>query len=268
MKKLDQDSALARIVVAKQAALAAQKRRKPYSKLEAEVQGVTPSGGQGFYETLKAPGPRPKLIAEVKKASPSRGLIREDFSLAAINEAYQAAENVVAISVLTEQDHFKGEDAILSFFAEHNTHQKPLLRKDFIFDPYQVLESKLLGAQAFLLIVALLEPDELHQLIDLGQRIGIEPLVEVHDAAELAVATHTKARVIGVNSRDLKTFKVDPAAHDLLKGLDDNYARVAESGIENPAELRRVSAFCDAALVGTHFMAQPDITAAIKELVG
>jgi indole-3-glycerol phosphate synthase len=267
MKNLDANTELYKIIAAKKAYLQEQKQQKSYAQMEQELQSLEPFKGYSFFDALKSKTAKPKIIAEVKKASPSRGTIREDFSLSEINDAYQSNAHVVAISVLTETDYFQGSEETLAFFAAHNTHNKPLLRKDFIFDPYQVLESKLLGAQAYLLIASLLDADELNELIEAGQKIGIEPLVEVHNREELGLAQSTKARVIGVNSRDLKTFSMDPKVHGLLKELDDTYARVAESGIETKEYLQYVSDFCDAALVGSHFMAQENIAEAIEAMV-
>ncbi|HZL08170.1 MAG TPA: indole-3-glycerol phosphate synthase TrpC [Candidatus Dormibacteraeota bacterium] len=262
------DTILDKIVAGKKQYLKGRKLEVTQKKLEAKLGRLTPFDGSGFFETLKAESPRPKLIAEVKQASPSRGVLRESFSPTAINEAYQAAPHVVAISVLTEKDYFLGSEETLSFFARHNTHHKPLLRKDFIFEPYQVMESKLLGARAYLLIASLFDVKELEALVDLGMELGIEPLVEVHDQEELDMAKATKARCIGVNSRDLKTFKVDVKRHELLRELDGSYARVAESGINSPEYLAHLSAFADAALVGSHFMEAGSIEASIEKLVG
>lgn len=258
---------LDKIVAAKKDYLERQKLKQPLAGLRHAITSHKFPAGPGFFETLKADAPRPKLIAEVKQASPSAGVLRRSFSLPDINRAYQTAPQVVAISVLTEREHFRGSEEALAFFAAHNTHHKPLLRKDFIFDPYQVLESKLLGAQAYLLIAALFNANELSKLVDLGLELGIEPLVEVHDEHELKMALATKARCIGVNSRDLKTFEVDNKRHELLRQLDDSYARVAESGISDPEYLAYVSDFADAALVGGHLMAADNIVAAIEKLV-
>lgn len=261
------DSILDKIVAAKKDYLAKRKREKSLAELRRQAAALKPANGPGFFEALKAAEPRPKLIAEVKRASPSAGAFSGSFSLPALNRAYQAAPHVVAISVLTESEHFKGSEDDLVYLAGHNTHQKPLLRKDFIFDPYQVYESKLLGAQAYLLITALLDERELSALVDLGRELGIEPLVEVHDERELATALKTEARCIGVNSRDLKTFKVDNKRHELLRQLDGSYVRIAESGIADGEYLTYLSGFADAALVGGHFMAADNVEAAISKLV-
>jgi indole-3-glycerol phosphate synthase len=254
------------IVATKRAYLEEQKRGKSQAQIEAELADLQPSQSTGFFEALKASQPRPKILAEAKKASPSGGVLREPFDLAEINNAYQAAKNVVAISVITEEPYFRGSDAVLSFFAANNANNKPLLRKDFVFDPYQVVESKLLGARAYLLIASLLDKQELGELVDLGVSHGLEPLVEVHDQQELDMALETNTRCIGANCRDLKTFSTDPSVHNLLKQLDGSYARVAESAIGSPQYLGQLATFSDAALIGTHFMRSADIPAAIEAI--
>ncbi len=256
------------IIATKKKGLARQKLEKPQTQLEAELLVTPGDDGPSFFEALKAESKQPKIIAEVKKASPSAGVLRDPFALADINEAYQAAACVVAISIITEQDYFQGSAGNLIYFAKHNTNHKPLLRKDFLFEPYQVLESKLLGAQAFLLIASLFEQDELQALVELGLHIGIEPLVEVHTPAELAMARQTLARCIGVNSRDLSSFLVQVATHELLSELPDSYARVAESGIDSSERLRSVSNIADAALIGSQFMRSANIAAEIEHMVG
>ena len=268
MKSIDSSTKLYEIIASKKVYLEEQIGVKPTARLEKELESVVPFQGPNFFDALKGQQPNPKLIAEVKKASPSRGVMRSNFSVSDINEAYQSSSNVVAISVLTEKNYFHGSEDILSFFAKNNTHNKPLLRKDFIFDPYQILETKLLGAQAYLLIASLFDsPKELETLITFGQELGLEPLVEVHTKEELELVKATSARVIGVNSRDMKTLTVDNTIHDLLKDIDNTYARVAESGIESGEDLGRVLAYSDAALIGSHFMSQEDITGAIESLV-
>ncbi len=258
---------LDQIIVSKKQYLERRKAQIPLARLEQDLAGTPPSNNLGFYEVLKAPEPNPKIIAEVKKASPSAGVLRDPFVPAEINEAYQTAANVVAISVITERDYFQGSENTLEFFAANNTNNKPLLRKDFIFDSYQILESKVLGAQAYLLIASLFDIDELQALVDHGRSIGIEPLIEVHTVSELKLATATQARCIGVNSRDLKTFKVDIKKHEMLRQLDDSYARVAESGVESAEYLAQVSTYTDAVLIGSHFMSYEHIRKAIDEAV-
>lgn len=257
---------LDKIVADKKASLALQKQQKSLAQLEQEVAKLGAAKTHNFFEALKAKADRPKIIAEAKKASPSAGVFKRDFSLDEINEAYQSADSIVAISIVTETKHFQGSEDFLKYFARHNTHKKPLLRKDFLFDSYQVLESKLLGANAYLLIASLFDEKELAGLIDYGLGIGLEPLVEVHTQEELDMVRRTNARCIGVNARDLKTFKMDLSRHELLKQLDDSYARVAESGIANVRYLKQVSEYSDAALIGTEFMKAKAIIPAMRTL--
>jgi indole-3-glycerol phosphate synthase len=256
------DTVLDKIIADKRAALDKQKQRKSQAALEREVESMDRSDVPGFFDVLKRPGM--KTIAEVKQASPSAGLLRQPFDPAEINQAYQSAEAVAAISVITEEKHFQGSPDTLAYFAAHNKNRKPLLRKDFIFDEYQILESRLLGAQAYLLIAALFDAEELGKLVDFGLARGIEPLVEVHDQAELGMALRTKARCIGVNARDLKDFSLDAGRHQLLRQLDDSYARVAESAIDSPEYLKHLADFADAALIGTAFMKSKDIAKTLE----
>jgi indole-3-glycerol phosphate synthase len=255
------------IVADKKKYLMKQKLKVTQSELDQQRREMPIYDGPGFFDVLKANSPRPKLIAEVKKASPSGGVLRQSFSLEAINEDYQSASNVVAISVITESAHFAGNDESLAFFARHNHNKKPLLQKDFIFDPYQILESKILGAQAYLLIASLFSKNELEDLVAAGIEIGLEPIVEVHDEQELAMAQGTKARIIGVNARDLKTFEINIELHGLLEQLDDSYARIAESGVNSAQYISEVSSYADAVLVGSYLMSQSDIPKAIASLV-
>jgi indole-3-glycerol phosphate synthase len=255
------------IVAARQDTLQRQKNEISFARIEAELAGMRPDPiAPGFYEALKADHAQPKIIAEAKKASPSEGVLREPFSPPEINSAYQAAKNVVAISVLTEQTYFQGNNATLRFFASHNRQHKPLLRKDFITDPYQVAESRLLGAHAYLLIAILFDKHELSELVAAGADYGVEPLVEIRDQQELETALETDARCIGANCRDLRDFSIDRSVHGLLGRLDDSYARVVESAVNTSAYLGKVAAFSDAALIGTHFMRSLDIPATIETI--
>ena len=256
------------IVAAKRQRLSQTKDRAPLKQLKTQLATQPEFKARGFFETLKARQPNVKIIAEVKRASPSAGTLRDPFEVASISQIYQAADNVVAISIVTERDYFEGSDDILSFFAVHNDNQKPLLRKDFIFDPYQIVESKFLGAQAYLLIASLFDASELDDLVRCGLELGIEPLVEVHNPDELAMALHTKARCIGVNSRDLRDFTVDTGTHRLLGAVPKSYARIAESGIGSPEHLQAVSGLADAALIGSQLMRSADMAAEIRHLVG
>lgn len=269
MNNIDPTTKLYKIIESKKAHLEGQKRLKPQAELEAELASLQAFQGPNFFDALKSSQKGPKIIAEVKKASPSKGIINQDFSLLNINEAYQSVANVVAISVLTETDYFQGSDEVLSFFSEHNTNNKPLLRKDFIFDPYQVVETKLLGAQAYLLIASLFETaEELEALIQVGREIGLEALVEVHTHEELELVKATSAQIVGVNCRDMKTLDVNLDVHELLREIDDKCAKVAESGIDNSEYLNQVTSFCDAALIGGHLMEAENIKSAIETLIG
>ena len=207
------------ILASKRLSLEEKKKRLPLEELEQQIKNMSRRETVSLYDAIKSNETKFRCIAEIKKASPSAGVLREQFSVEKINEAYQLASEVVAISVITETDYFHGSDEFLATVANHNTHHKPILRKDFIFDTYQILESKLLGADAFLLIAALFNTSELDRLVTFGQSIGLEPLVEVHSLAELKQATSTSARCIGVNSRNLKTFSIDSTIHELLRTL-------------------------------------------------
>lgn len=255
------------IVANKQKYLQTRKKQLPMSQIDQTISQST-DGGPDLYQALKTHTGRPKLIAEAKKASPSAGVLRDPFDLNEINYAYQACHEVVAISVITEVDHFQGSEANLQYFAVHNTNNKPLLRKDFIIEPYQIYETKALGGHAYLLIAALFDLADLQELVAIGQSIGLEPLIEAHTAEELAVACATTARCIGVNARNLHDFSINHAAPELLGQLNKSYARVAESGIETAIDISRVMEYSDAALVGSYLMKQPDITKALQTLTG
>ncbi len=210
-----------------------------------------------------------RLIAEVKKASPSKGVIVPDFNHLGIARAY-AASGVAAISVLTESRHFQGD---LAFLSEINRDlgpaRPPLLRKDFIFDPYQIYEARAGGADAVLLIVAVLEPQMLRDLLRLSSDLQLECLVEVHNEKELQQALHCGAQVIGINNRDLRTFSVDLNTTGRLRPLlPADKIVVSESGIATRADMRQLAAWkVDAALVGESLLTAPDIGAKIKELL-
>jgi indole-3-glycerol phosphate synthase len=210
-----------------------------------------------------------KLIAEVKKASPSRGIIRAEFNPVEIARIY-AGGGAAAISVLTEPDHFQGR---LEYLVEIKTALKnrniPLLRKDFIIDPYQIYQSRAYGADCLLLIAAVLEPNELTDLLSLSHQLGMQCLVEVHNEEELAVALESDAEIIGINNRDLNTFVVDINTTKCLKTLiPAGGLVVSESGIKNRRDMQKLNGWgVDAALVGEALMAAPDIAAKMRELL-
>ena len=220
-----------------------------------------------FAGALAAPG-APHLIAEVKKASPSKGVIRADFDPVAIARAYAGA-GAAALSVLTDRDYFQGHLGYLE--AIRRTVAVPLLRKDFIIDESQVFEARKAEASAILLIAAALEPEVLRRLHDVAIAVGLDVLVEIHDEADLErlVASAARPRLVGINNRDLRTFTVDLAVTErLAPQLGFAEVVVSESGIFTPADVARVvAAGARAVLVGESLMRQSDIAAATRALM-
>jgi indole-3-glycerol phosphate synthase len=219
-----------------------------------------------FRDALQKPG-RVTLIAELKQASPSAGLIRKVPDVAARIKAYEKG-GAVALSILTEEDYFHGSPKLLEDVRRMTT--LPLLRKDFIVDSYQLYESKSLGADAVLLITSLLPGTHLGELIDEAQRIGLDTLVEVHTEEDLAHALQAKAPIIGINNRNLHTLRVDTTtAHKLLlKAPISSALWVVESGIRSPSELPRLLALgAHAVLIGETLMRAEDPTTLVKEFV-
>ncbi|HEX6066577.1 MAG TPA: indole-3-glycerol phosphate synthase TrpC, partial [Longimicrobiales bacterium] len=208
---------------------------------------------------------QPAVIAEIKRASPSKGLLREKFVPAEIARSYEAG-GAACLSVLTDREFFQGANGDLK--AARGACKLPVLRKDFLFDPYQVLEARAMGADCILLIAACLSLREMKPLEDLALELGMAVLVEVHDAAELDAALQLRTPLIGINNRDLRTFQTRlETTLDLLEYTPENRTVVTESGIavrEDVARLRRhgVSAF----LVGEAFMRAPDPGAALRAL--
>ncbi len=210
-----------------------------------------------------------QLIAEVKKASPSRGIICPDFNPVEIAQTY-ASNGASAISVLTETRYFQGS---LNHLKDINnalgSKRLPLLRKDFIHDPYQVYESRAYGADSLLLVVAILTPEKLAALLRLSHELKMDCLVEVHNEAELEIALGSGARIIGINNRDLKTFNVDLTTTERLRTLiPPDRIVVSESGIKDRNDMKRLKRWgVDAVLVGESLMSAPDIAARMKELL-
>ena len=210
-----------------------------------------------------------RLIAEVKKASPSKGVIRPDFDPVAIARAY-AANGAAAISILTEEKYFLGNIGYLKRIKDALGNSRlPLLRKDFIFDAYQLYEARAFGADALLLIVAILSSDELRALLDLSQNLGMACLVEVHNEREISVALDSGADIIGINNRDLQTFKTDLATTGRLRPLiPPGKIVVSESGIKTRADIRQLELLgINAVLIGEAFMSEPDIAKKMRELL-
>ncbi len=212
-------------------------------------------------------GGQVRLIAEVKKASPSRGLLRPNFDPVQLASAY-ATNGASAISVLTDP-RFQGEPEHLSAIKEAGASGgAPVLRKDFIFDPYQVYEARAMGADAYLLIVSILSRDQLSDLLALGRELGMDALVEVHEREELQTALESGAEIIGINNRDLRTFQTDLAVTEGLAPLiPGDKAMVSESGIFTPEHLRRLGQLgVNAVLVGEALVTAPDTAAKVREL--
>ena len=208
----------------------------------------------------------PAIIAEIKKASPSAGLIRRDFDFAKIAHEYQES-GAAALSVVTEVQHFQGWLEILASLRWNN--RLPLLRKDFLIDSYQILEARHAGADAVLLIAALLDPPALKSLRMEAERYGMEALVEVHSEVELERALQSGATLIGVNNRDLRTFEVNlDVSLSLARKLPKGILAVAESGIKTAADLRRLSdAGYRGFLIGEHLMRASSPGRALAELM-
>ena len=205
------------------------------------------------------------LICEVKKASPSKGIIREDFDPIKIARAYETG-GAACLSVLTDGPGFMGSNEI--FKAVRQTTGLPLLRKDFMIDPIQITESRVMGADCILIILAMIDDDTAKDLIEEATRLGMDALVETHDEAELARAVALGAPLIGINNRDLRTFETTLDTFDKLAGQAPNHATlIAESGIFTKADIERLAK--DGAqgyLIGESLMRQDDIVAAVKSL--
>ena len=218
-----------------------------------------------FEKAIAAPGL--SFICEVKKASPSKGVIAENFPWLEIAKEYEEG-GAAAISVLTEPEFFLGSDQYLREISA--AVQIPTLRKDFIIDPYQIYEAKRLGAKAVLLICALLEQEELSSFIAVANEVKLNCLVEIHSEVEAEEALKAEARIIGINNRDLVTFNVDTElAARLQKLLPANVLTVAESGIKNADDVRKLKEQnLDAVLIGESLMRSPDKKRFLQELLG
>ena len=254
------------ILDAKAAEVVELQKAAPLHELQLRIGERRPA--KNFAAALK--GDRLRLIAEVKRASPSKGLLRADFDPVAIAKTYVRC-GVAAISVLTEAPHFQGALEHLSAVAEAvGPDGPPVLRKDFILHPYQVYESRAAGADALLLIVGILDHGQLSGLLMLARGLGMEPLVEVHTLPEVRRAVNAGAKVIGVNNRNLRTFRTDVQTTKKLRpAIPDDRVVVSESGLRTRDDLERVRAWgVDAVLIGEAFMVAPDIAARVGELMG
>lgn len=257
---------LARICAGKRAHIARARARRPLAALLAAAHAVPPP--RGFEQALRACRSRGGygLIGEIKRASPSHGPIRPDFRPSDLARDY-AAGGATCLSVLTDEPHFQGADEHLA--EARAATALAVLRKDFMLDPYQIVEARVLGADCVLLILAALEDAAAAELEATALALGMDVLIEVHDAAELARAARFESRLIGINNRNLRTLAVDLATTEhLAPQLSGAYLVVSESGIRQPADLARlrrsgVTTF----LVGEALMRHADVAAATRALL-
>ncbi|MBU4435700.1 MAG: indole-3-glycerol phosphate synthase TrpC [Alphaproteobacteria bacterium] len=258
---------LAKIAAYKRDEVADRKRRRTLGALENAARNA--SSPRGFKRALvngHAPG-KLALIAEIKKASPSKGLIRADFDPPALARNYEAG-GAACLSVLTDGPSFQGADAYL--IDARAAVSLPCIRKDFLVDPWQVAESRALGADAILVILAMIDDALAAELISEAERLGMDALVEVHDEAEMARAGQLGATLVGINNRDLKSFVVDLAVTERLAALAPKDALlVTESGVFTAADAARMEAAgATAMLVGESLMRQANVTEATRALLG
>ena len=257
---------LAEIAAYKREEVASRKAARPRAETEAAARAADPPRGfRAALERAHAPG-RLALIAEIKKASPSKGLIRADFDPPALARAY-ADGGAACLSVLTDGPSFQGADANL--VAARAATALPCLRKEFLLDPWQVAESRALGADAVLIILAMVDDALAGELKAAAEGFGMDVLVEAHDEAEMARAARLGADLIGVNNRDLRTFVTDLANTErLAQRAPSGALLVTESGIFTPADAARLErAGAKAMLVGESLMRQPDVAAATRSLL-
>lgn len=258
---------LARICDAKRRHVVDAKRRHPTAEIrERSAAASPPRGFTAALRTARAEG-RYGLIAEIKRASPSKGTIRRDFDPAALARAY-AAGGAACLSVLTDTPFFQGTDAHL--VAARSATALPVLRKDFMLDPYQVLEARAIGADCVLLIVAALGDGQAEELLAAAAESGMDALVEVHDEAELSRALTLDAGTIGINNRNLKTLQTDiGTARRLAPLVPEDRLVVAESGLSTRSDLAAMrEAGVTTFLIGEALMREADVRAATEALLG
>lgn len=254
---------LDRILEARRVAVEHRKKVLPETALKYGVKAATPV--RDFAAALSRDGLN--VIAELKPASPSRGVLREPFDPVALGKSLEKA-GAAALSVLTEEEFFRG--SLKNLRDARKNVQLPVLRKDFLYDPWQVWEARANDADSFLLIVAALHDPQLRELIELGRELGMEALVEVHTAPELDRALAAGARIVGVNNRDLKTLEVrGETSYELIEKIPEECIAVSESGLRTNADLQKLrAAGFDAFLIGEHLMLSPEPDAALAAMLG
>jgi indole-3-glycerol phosphate synthase len=263
-------SLLSRILDHKRVEMRRQQAKIPLQRLQQSLAAAPPP--RDFAAALRRADGTTALIAEIKKASPSRGVLLESFDHLRLAHAYMA-HGAAALSVLTDVRFFQGSLKYLEGIRKLPEAPVPLLRKDFLFDPYQVVEARVYGADAVLLIVAVLDDGTLRELLDITRSLDMHALVEVHTEDELQRALAAGARMIGINNRDLHSFTTTLETTERLAALLPTDATrpllVSESGIHSAADVVRVrSAGADAVLVGEALVTAPDIGARVRELAG
>ncbi len=243
------------------------KQDLPLTEIEQQLGSVLPP--HGFAQALERQVGLGKigLIAEIKKASPSKGVIRADFDPPALANAYQDG-GATCLSVLTDTPYFQGHDRFID--AVKGVSALPVLRKDFMLDPYQIAESRLLGADCILLILAALDQTLAHELEAQALELGMDVLLEVHDRTELDRALEMRSALIGINNRNLTTMQVELATSEVLAPhIPDGRLGICESGIATPADIARMQASgLHCFLIGESLMRQADVTAATRALIG
>jgi len=276
LRRIQMTDFLEKIYHHKQVEIEAKKKILPLTKLIEELERIEHSfNSSDFFGALmnKKKSGQTALICEIKRGSPSAGMIRSDFNAAEIAKIYQKS-GAACLSVLTDEHYFLGGNEFL--IQARKASNLPILRKDFFVDNYQIYEAKLIGANCILLIVAMLPDEKLQELEFLALSLGLSVLVEVHDEAELLRATLLKSRLIGINNRNLKTLKVDIAtSYKLAESLfslnpysDSPYLLISESGIKTAEEIKSLKKIgINSFLIGEHFMRQANIGEAVENIL-